>query len=122
MINPRAIAALGVGFGPGAVARLGFFTGPDPAAPAWPSFYRAVPALGRRLAPVRATAVAGFGFEVAARARLRLAGVAGGEFAPAGAARVGLRLGASSAGGAAPHVSATADVVDVVLEMLLLTS
>lgn len=120
MLDARSIATLGIGLGAAHVARIGLLARtvslPDhiPAG-------RWQPGRKSRLRhPVHAEVLLCLGCAVASTAGLRLGAAVAVDAPQRLVSTAGLRLGAAVETRAATSVEATADVVDVVLEALLM--
>lgn len=120
MLDARSIATLGIGHGAAHVARIGLLARtvslPDhiPAG-------RWQPGKKSRLRhPARADVLLRLGCAVSATAALRLGASVAVDAPQHIDSRAGLRLGATAEASAITAVEASADVVDVVLEALLM--
>lgn len=123
MLDPRAVACLGIGTAAPVMARLGLWDIPidAPAGDFYPSG-RAQPGKKSRLrhqAKAGARLVLGVG--IRSEARLVLATSVAVNLPPAAEITAGLCLGANAGIQAAPALEAAADCRDILLEMLLLS-
>ncbi len=121
VLDARSIATLGIGLGGAHVARIGLLARTAPLADYIPGG-RWQPGKKSRLRhPAHADVLLRLGCAVSASAGLRLGAEAAVDTPVRLDSTAGLRLGAGVSGGAETTVAAAAAVVDVVLEMLLLS-
>lgn len=123
MLDPRAVATLGIGYSPAVAARIGLW---DVATIVPPDF---IP--GGRLVPGRkshlrdqakADTRLALRCAVHSSARLAIPAIAAVDVESSLISAAGLSLPAAARVSAMPEITADADAVDVVLEMLLLSS
>lgn len=120
MLDARSIATLGIGHGAAHVARIGLLARTAPLADRIPAGRWQPGKTSRLRHPARADVLLRLGCAVSVTAGLRLGAAAAVDAPLRLVSTAGMRLGAAAETRAATAIEATADVVDVVLEALLM--